>query len=688
MELGRTRGRRDVAPRDGQANCGGARLLDPLEEDVRGGVIAGDVAVLHVHRRLQGACGLRRLRNDERGRDKHQKNRLSHEGNRTSGLCEETVRAGQAARRAAHGARGRTSSSARRSLQERADEQELVHRLDIQLERARTRGGNPRLQLERRAGSGRHRPHRLDAPGREEERTPHPGFDGRGEDAELQGAQLLQPPQMPDEPLERLDAVAQPCRVLVAQAVGQVAQLRAQSGEGPAEAEQVVQLGLRGARESARGELGLAAAADRADLAGRPRDHDPVSARPQIDVAVRPRLPRVRRRAQLPDESQLLQPGLELRAEHVPLDAVDRGERDLDRRPLALGAEVRAKSRPQVARAADIEHLRPRAEPVHAGTLRRSVRERALVVDLALARCTQFVQVGERARAAFLGKPDQGEEDLAGRLGVRQRAVARLRLRAEEVRERGEARPGDAAGEERPRERQRVEHGGGEALAGQTVEIAVEERAVEARVVGDEHRVAGEGHEAADRDGGRRRSAQIRLADAGQGGDRRRQLGAGVDQRFERRRLLQGADADGSDLADSRAAAESCRLEIEDHVVRLLEQRILLRPGDPDRRADPAQPRVAGDQVVEQRAGEALRDALQREELPGRVRRRHRRAALLEQLDQAVGGVEGQLHASDGRRTCVRLQVGGCRCGLARRARLPDGLSEASPAPPTSRRGW
>src|SRR5437667_247824 len=55
---------------------------------------------------------------------------------------------------------------------------------------------------------------------------------------------------------------------------------------------------------------------------------------PQVDVPVGPRAAGVRGRAELADEAQLLQAGLELRPEPAPLDPLQRAERRLDRRTL------------------------------------------------------------------------------------------------------------------------------------------------------------------------------------------------------------------------------------------------------------------------------------------------------------------------------------------------------------------
>ena len=275
--------------------------------------------------------------------------------------------------------------------------------------------------------------------------------------------------------------------------------------------------------------------------------------------------------------------------------------------------------------------------------------------------------------------------------------MARPRRRSEEVRERGEPRPLHASGQKRARKCQRVEHGSGQPSPGHPVQIAVEERAVEPRVVRDEHRLPREGHEAADSRGGGGRSPQVRLADAGQRGDLGGKLGARVDERLERAGLLETADPDGADLTDTRAAAEPGRLEVEDDIVGVLQQRIDLGARKPDRRTDPAHPGIAGDEVVEERAREPLRDGAEGKERARRVRGRHRRPSLLEQLHEPVGGVEGELHASDDRRTCVRLQLcsrrgadevparrGGAAKALVQR---PRRHAEPAPAGAASRHG-
>ena len=94
-------------------------------------------------------------------------------------------------------------------------------------------------------------------------------------------------------------------------------------------------------------------------------------------MAVGARSARVRRRAQLAEQAQLLQRRLELRAEHPPLDPLERSERRLHRRPLPAAGEVRAEPGPQLAGAPDVQRLVvPVPEHVDAGSRRRAGDER------------------------------------------------------------------------------------------------------------------------------------------------------------------------------------------------------------------------------------------------------------------------------------------------------------------------
>ena len=99
--------------------------------------------------------------------------------------------------------------------------------------------------------------------------------------------------------------------------------------------------------------------------------------------------------------------------------------------------------------------------------------------------------------------------------------MTRARRGAEEVRERREPDAGDPPGEDAPREPDGVDDGRRDPPAGQPLDLAVEEADVEARVVRDEHRVAGELQEATHRELDGRCATQLARVDPGQRRDRR-----------------------------------------------------------------------------------------------------------------------------------------------------------------------
>ena len=146
----------------------------------------------------------------------------------------------------------------------------------------------------------------------------------------------------------------------------------------------------------------------------------------QVDVAVGSHAAGVRGRAQLAEQPQLLERRLELRAEHAPLDPLDRAERGLDRRPLPLGAEVRAQPRAQVAGPADVEHLvvrgrgrgRRRAAAARRGDerpLRRRAAAPAARRELDERRRPSARRAPARGRAARAGsRPSPGRRRARG----------------------------------------------------------------------------------------------------------------------------------------------------------------------------------------------------------------------------------------------------------------------------------
>jgi hypothetical protein len=375
--------------------------------------------------------------------------------------------------------------------------------------------------------------------------------------------------------LEGLDPVAQSGRLLVAELVRQACEPGAKARERSA-VEDVVELG-RGARgEGARREGSPPSARDRAELGRGLRDDQLVATPPQIDAVLPPAAARVGGWLELANQPQFLERGFELGAKDAPLDPFEREQRGLDRRPLALAAEVGAQPGPQVPRAADIEHLPVCiAEEVDPRPRGGAMRERAFVVDPPLRRCGEPAQIGEASRAELLGEPDQAQEHFRRRLGVRQRAVARLGRDSEEVREGRESDAAQASGEEAAGERGRTERRLGQTPPVQEAELALEEALVEASVVRDEHVVSREGEEAFDDGRDWRRPAQILLAQPGQARDGLRECHAGVHERLEGVDDLESADAHRSELADPVALGREPRgLEVEDDEVGFDQERV------------------------------------------------------------------------------------------------------------------
>ncbi len=229
-----------------------------------------------------------------------------------------------------------------------------------------------------------------------------------------------------DDALERGQTVAQPRGVLVPERLGEQAEAAADPRKRRT-AEEARELGFGRARERPGRQLGAAAAPDRAERRRIAAHPNAVAAHVEVEVAVGPRAAGVRRRSELPDEPQLFERRLELRAEHTPLDPLDGVERRLDGGSLAVGAEVRPQAGAEVTRLADVEHvILAAAEEVDTGPRGRSEDERALVVGAARTGRSEALEVGDRARATLLRQGYERDEDLRRRLRVRQGAVTGL----------------------------------------------------------------------------------------------------------------------------------------------------------------------------------------------------------------------------------------------------------------------
>src|SRR5206468_7898002 len=123
----------------------------------------------------------------------------------------------------------------------------------------------PGLDLEPRACSRRQRANAADSAAAEEKSLLPVPLDRRNDQAELQSAQPLQPPQALDDVLERLDAIPQPGRLLVAQALSQMRKPCPQARQRPT-LEKTVELLWRAPGKRAGGERSPSAARNRAEL--------------------------------------------------------------------------------------------------------------------------------------------------------------------------------------------------------------------------------------------------------------------------------------------------------------------------------------------------------------------------------------------------------------------------------------
>ena len=161
----------------------------------------------------------------------------------------------------------------------------------------------PGLDLEPRSGPGRERADGRHAPAADEDGSREARLDGGGDEAAGRPAQALEAAKVGDDPLERLDAVLHPARVLVAERSGERTHLRAQSREGK---RGVGELRLARALERAGCEPGARPRADRPERPRLRRADQPGAAAPQGDVAVGPRAARVPRWPELADQAELL----------------------------------------------------------------------------------------------------------------------------------------------------------------------------------------------------------------------------------------------------------------------------------------------------------------------------------------------------------------------------------------------
>ncbi len=270
----------------------------------------------------------------------------------------------------------------------------------------------------------------------------------------------------------------------------------------------------------------------------------------QLDVVVagHPRAVRVVQRPVLGDEPLLEQQGGELGAGLDDIEPVEQ----LERLPRAVGLalqKVVARAAPQVLGFADVEGgALLVAHDVDAGCGGQRLRERDLVVVTARPGFAEARDLLESAHALLLQPAEEQEQELGRGLGVLQGPVHGLHLRVEPVAE-GVQRAALLRAE-LARQAERVERRARKGAALQAAELVVEEAEVELRVVGDEHGVRREAHEARQHDVDRGRVGYGGVVDAGDAGDHLGDAHAGVHERREGVDLASALEAHGADLGD------------------------------------------------------------------------------------------------------------------------------------------
>src|SRR5262245_21861775 len=277
------------------------------------------------------------------------------------------------------------------------------------------------------------RPRGRDAPLCDEERAPEALLTRGSEHAD---------PKLPQtgeclDPRDRIVERRQP--VAVARGVLEAEVAREPQEPGPARCERRCGMLALEAVERACRESGTSLARERAQRTGLGDDRPPVLPSREVAASLWQRRARIRGRTKLADEPQLRERRLELGPELSPLHPLQCAERGLDRRPLPAAGEVGAQPRAEVAGLSHVEDgVVLVAEEVDAGRARRAGDEGPSRVQAPRTWGAELEHLGERPRSSLLREPEQGDQDLRGRERIRQRAMARRRRGAEEVREGGE----------------------------------------------------------------------------------------------------------------------------------------------------------------------------------------------------------------------------------------------------------
>ena len=182
------------------------------------------------------------------------------------------------------------------------------------------------------------------------------------------------------------------------------------------------------------------------------------------------------------------------------------------------------------------------------------VREPDLAEVRPSARTDRLPEVAEREDPEPGTEVEEPVEDLGAGHRIVERPVDRLDPRAEVLRERLETDVGDVGPHDTPRELGGTHRWPLEHRILQPLEVHVQEREVEPRVVSDEDRASGELEERGEDGFDRRLPTHEEVIDAGQVRDEGRDRLLGIDERLERAESLAALDqtAPISVMRDSR----------------------------------------------------------------------------------------------------------------------------------------
>ena len=471
---------------------------------------------------------------------------------------------GVAGRRSAAPAAGAAGSRRRRGARPRPRERATALRPQPRPARPRPRA---RPAAPRGIAPRRH------ASARDEERAPEAGSRAGARTQSSSGAEPIELVDARRDLLERGDAIAQPRGILEAQ----VARETSGAWRGAAAAHR---RGRRPRSRRARGPRAARGACSRSARSGSAPRRRPSDRRGARGRTADGRPARVRRRAELADQAELLERGLELGSELAPLDPLERAERSLDRGPLAIAREVRAKPSAQVARLADVEHrVVAVAEEVDAGRRRRPRDERALRVELPRARRGEL---DDLARACARRAPARARGARSGSPPSRARPAARGGTARTTCRRSARAGASEKRSLRRCRSR-RASHT--VSTTGAATRRPVSRSTARSRkptskralcaASGASPANARKRRTASSGRGARRSSASRRPVKRG---DRRRQRDAGSTSVSNVSATSSALHANGADLAHAVARGrEPGRLEVEDDELGVLDQRLRLR---------------------------------------------------------------------------------------------------------------